>query len=1263
MPSTSKLVCALVSCVAAFCAVLARAQSQISPLTQINWAQITGNGAPSSSTGYCPNNTATANTVAGSPTLALSSITGVLVNQAVTGTGIPSGTTIIAVNGAALTATMSANATATNIGITPSFYSLGRRYVDKTNNASYTCGSAGWFGPTGSGTVSGQASGVIPLATGATMIGTQSHINENTPGFDTFTQTISGTGIVLSGAVAATGTVSGSNLTSGGHASADLPISGGTMTGVLNLSGDTPTGHQAASSNAAVTTYSVLAYGAKGDMLPNGHNVFAQATFTSGSNVVSVPSASFTSADVGKYIGPGLGAMPELGFQPAIAQIVGVNDSTHITISVNAVSSGNAYIVWGTDNGPAFQACMAAAASANAGPNYPVQCYIPSGNYLFATSPYYVLTGASDDGSYGQPAGGSGATFSCTVSGGSLSSCTVVTGGSGYTPSSTLQTTLSGGCSSTSYLPCSGGFVTASTNASGVVASLNIVYSGFGYASTVSGTVNPLGGDGAAATATLSGTTMNTPTLTAGGAGYPASSYLTWYALGGGCTSGYTQGGVKVSGYGTVPTNGTGNASGTMAVTTNATGCSSAPTIVFTNFGACNAGTISSPNYVQCTNLPPLSPLKLPVNVYMQGGVGFSSNGAYLFSPWDGSNTSGQPALLGGWFHGSNDLIGPLTFKGFFDVAAVNNANYTKFSNLTFNGGIGLWTGSTDTGFIADRLVFNSAAPWINGGLWKHRVDASMGSSFWNEQSVTNILSITYYSSLIDDWFNNNFWHAEFSGASTDMPETCAFPETLNQRQTSRDLSRGLNPGNTMCYRGITSIGLAVLMRDAGNAIAGDVNSLTVKHVQRYIYYGPSGFNIINSGTEASTPLSSDPYRAASTQEGAIVFSNGGFASQVKNLGAFYTSNSLQYYLWSIWEQGPPHGATEYWTNVFGSGAINSMPQTQLPIPGVASFSRGISTGPHGLSGIDWAVYGTMSNGTYSGSGYYMGGWKSLYYPALGIKYQAADGVTDLLDIQSLYLSGYTYAHGLFQSNAIGLVALSNPSAPSGTPSTSTGSIAAGTYYAKVAAVDGNGFTTASSAESAPVTLTSTGQITFSWSSVAGAKFYNLYIGTSSGGENLCTTVGTGLSFIYFAPISNTCTPGAPPTVNTTGSLMANTVQIASGTLMTGSAGNGGYAQQTTSAAKTSGDMASYDANSNVVDSGIVAANVMRNCGTVTFTSSTSSAALSCAWVTASSHCQATWIGSILTGGTLGYTAGTGTLTLTAATSNSGTASVACSVN
>jgi hypothetical protein len=42
----------------------------------------------------------------------------------------------------------------------------------------------------GSGTVSGQAAGVVPLATAPTIIGAQSHLNENTAGFDTFTQPV-----------------------------------------------------------------------------------------------------------------------------------------------------------------------------------------------------------------------------------------------------------------------------------------------------------------------------------------------------------------------------------------------------------------------------------------------------------------------------------------------------------------------------------------------------------------------------------------------------------------------------------------------------------------------------------------------------------------------------------------------------------------------------------------------------------------------------------------------------------------------------------------------------------------------------------------------------------------------------------------------------------------------------------------------------------------------------------------------------------------
>jgi hypothetical protein len=51
--------------------------------------------------------------------------------------------------------------------------------------------------------------------------------------------------------------------------------------------------------------------------------------------------------------------------------------------------------------------------------------------------------------------------------------------------------------------------------------------------------------------------------------------------------------------------------------------------------------------------------------------------------------------------------------------------------------------------------------------------------------------------------------------------------------------------------------------------------------------------------------------------------------------------------------------------------------------------------------------------------------------------------------------------------------------------------------------------------------------------------------------------------------------------------LTAPSLAINGGTAMTGSVGTGGYAQETTSAAKTSGHFSSYDANQSIVDSGI----------------------------------------------------------------------------
>src|SRR5208283_5830802 len=121
-------------------------------------------------------------------------------------------------------------------------------------------------------------------------------------------------------------------------------------------------------------------------------------------------------------------------------------------------------------------------------------------------SPYYVLTGASDDGGYGTPAGGSGAVITPTLSGGtsgSITGWTVNNGGSLYTPNSTLPVNISGGCAIGYDMgPCGWAFATASTNSGGQVVSVTNVHGG-GFNSVPTGSVAALGGDGAAAAATI----------------------------------------------------------------------------------------------------------------------------------------------------------------------------------------------------------------------------------------------------------------------------------------------------------------------------------------------------------------------------------------------------------------------------------------------------------------------------------------------------------------------------------------------------------------------------------------------------------------------------------------------------------------------------------------------------------------------------------------------------------------------------------------
>ena len=136
----------------ALCASVSWSQSpQVDPTFQINWLSATGSGAPSSG---CPYAFTNASYTSGNATISLgAAAVGIIPNEIVTGTGIPSGTSVTGIkNYASGSITISANPTATETGVTVNFYPLGRPYTDTTNNFEYVCSLGGWI-PTASGPV------------------------------------------------------------------------------------------------------------------------------------------------------------------------------------------------------------------------------------------------------------------------------------------------------------------------------------------------------------------------------------------------------------------------------------------------------------------------------------------------------------------------------------------------------------------------------------------------------------------------------------------------------------------------------------------------------------------------------------------------------------------------------------------------------------------------------------------------------------------------------------------------------------------------------------------------------------------------------------------------------------------------------------------------------------------------------------------------------------------------------------------------------
>jgi hypothetical protein len=92
---------------------------------------------------------------------------------------------------------------------------------------------------------------------------------------------------------------------------------------------------------------------------------------------------------------------------------------------------------------------------------------------------------------------------------------------------------------------------------------------------------------------------------------------------------------------------------------------------------------------------------------------------------------------------------------------------------------------------------------------------------------------------------------------------------------------------------------------------------------------------------------------------------------------------------------------------------------------------------------------------------------------------------------------------------------------PTGTPSGTGGTLATGSYFAKIYAVDQYGGTTAASAETAAITVTGpTGSITYNWTAVSGAASYIIVVG-----------LATNQQIVTFTSTTNTyqqTTPGVP---------------------------------------------------------------------------------------------------------------------------------------
>jgi hypothetical protein len=110
---------------------------------------------------------------------------------------------------------------------------------------------------------------------------------------------------------------------------------------------------------------------------------------------------------------------------------------------------------------------------------------------------------------------------------------------------------------------------------------------------------------------------------------------------------------------------------------------------------------------------------------------------------------------------------------------------------------------------------------------------------------------------------------------------------------------------------------------------------------------------------------------------------------------------------------------------------------------------------------------------------------------------------------------------------------LAAPVQTASSTNTSGGTLAAGTYRAKITAINSRGETTASN-EISQVTTGSTSRVVWNWNAVSGATGYNIYVTNgATNTETFLVTVGAVTTYNWTGTPAYSASNAAPPTVNT----------------------------------------------------------------------------------------------------------------------------------